>query len=454
VTLTIEKPTQRPYLPARSTNAAAIVPVCALFAIVYWSYKAQVFPTYAYEGFRFRKPQAVWLAAGLILSLVPLLWLPPRPRRPSSVTLWILYLFVVIPICALTPALPMRSEQWMLGLAVWSVAFLGITSLSQIPEVRRLPMPRIAGRRGRILTFILCLGAFFSLIAAFGFTIRSANLSAVYEQRLSFRGVLADVNPVLGYLVTWIQVVLAPLAITTGLARRSIPWATLGVSILVWAYFVTATRQSLVAIPFVIVLYWAGNRRTSGVGYASGALSLITLSAAGYAITGNLYALASISQRLFAVPGVLGGYYFDYFADRPPVLLRDGVGSLLSASPYPHEMTFQIGIEYLGRADANANVNVIADAFANFWFGGLFVAIVLAGLLVLLDAATTRIPLGATMATLALVLLALLNVGLTVVFLTSGFGLAVVILWLFGESLFEPRVGHGRTDATDASSRQ
>jgi hypothetical protein len=100
-------------------------------------------------------------------------------------------------------------------------------------------------------------------------------------------------------------------------------------------------------------------------------------------------------------------------------------------------MTYQIGLEYLGRAEANANVNVIADAFANFWFAGLVVAFVLGCLLWLLDAVTVRLPLGPTMASLVLVLLAFLNVGLTVAVLTSGFGLSIVMLWLLGPGLFE-----------------
>lgn len=435
--VTMRVPTPRVRLPARVTNAAAIVPVCALFIIVYWSYKSQVFPTYAYEGYRFRAPDPAWLFAGLVLSLLPLLWLPTQPRRPSAVTLWIIYLFVVVPICCLTPALPMRSERWMFGLSAWSVVFLGIASLSQVPSVRPLPRPRLAGRRARWVVFLATVGTFLILIVTFGFAIGTPDFGAVYTQRLSFRAVLGETNPLLGYLVSWIQIVLAPVAIATALVRRSPLWAALGASILVWAYFVTATRQSLVAIPFGVVLFWAGNRRTNGTGYAVGGALLITTSAAGYAVTGNLYALASISERLFAVPGVLGGYYFDYFADRPPVLLRDGIGRLLSASPYPRATTYQIGLEYLGRADANANVNVIADAFANFWFAGLIVALALAVLLWVLDAATIRLPLGATMASLVLVLLALLNVGLTVALLTSGFGLVIVLLWLFGEGLFD-----------------
>jgi hypothetical protein len=200
----------------------------------------------------------------------------------------------------------------------------------------------------------------------------------------------------------------------------------------------------LVAIPFALILYWAGNRAASGAGYSFGGAGLIAVSASTYAVTGNLYALSSISERLFAVPGVLGGYYFDYFAGRPPALLRDGIGGLLSSSPYPRDITYQIGIEYLGRAEANANVNVIGDAFANFWFAGLIIALVLACLLWILDAATFSLPLGATMASLVLVLLALLNVGLTVALLTSGLGLAIVLLWLFGEYLFAP-VGADRT---------
>jgi hypothetical protein len=276
-------------------------------------------------------------------------------------------------------------------------------------------------------------------IASFGFALGSPSLSTIYTQRLSFRAELAGSNPLLGYLVTWSQVVFAPLAIATALWRKSISWMALGGTILLWSYFVTATRQALVAIPFAVILFVACGRRVRGVGYATGGAALIASSALTFSLTGNLYALGSISERLFAVPGVLSGYYYDYFANRPPVLLRDGVGGLFSASPYPREMTYQIGVEYLGRAEANANVNVIADAFANFWFAGWLVAVLLAVLLWMLDAATVRLPLGPTMASLVLVLLAFLNVGVTVALLTSGFGLMIVLLWLFGEGLFEAK---------------
>ena len=442
---TMQIPTRQVRRSPRVSNAAAIFPVCTMFVLVYWSYKAQVFPTYAYEGYRFREPDPAWLLGALILSLVPLLWLPAHPRRASAVTLWIIYLFAVVPICCLAPALPMRSERWMFGLAAWSVGFLGVASLSQVPRVVPIPGPRLAPRRARLVMLVACVTVFLVLIANFGFKIGSPDLSTIYTQRLSFRTILENSNPALGYLVTWSQGVLAPLAIAAALWRRSIVWMALGTSILVWAYFVTATRQALVAIPFAFILYWAGSRRMNGAAYAVAGTGLIAVSAATFAVTGNLYALGSISERLFAVPGVLGGYYFDYFADRPPVLLRDGIGGVLSSSPYPREMTYQIGLEYLGRAEANANVNVIADAFGNFWFAGLIVALVLACLLWLLDDVTVQLPLGPTMASLVLVLLALLNVGLTVAVLTSGFGLIIVMFWLFGAGLFdaEPRVVHG-----------
>jgi hypothetical protein len=116
----------------------------------------------------------------------------------------------------------------MFGLSAWSVVFLGIASLSQVPSVRSLPRPRFAERRARLVVFLGCVGSFLALIAAFGFSIGSAALADVYTQRLSFRQTLADTNPFLGYLVSWSQVLLAPLAIATGLVRRSVLWVALG----------------------------------------------------------------------------------------------------------------------------------------------------------------------------------------------------------------------------------
>ncbi|HZB40072.1 MAG TPA: hypothetical protein VE487_03860 [Ilumatobacter sp.] len=413
----------------------AAVAISALFALIAWSYYAQVSVVYGYEGYLRRPPDAVWMVAHLFLALLPLSWLPHRPERASTVTLWIMYLFTVVPICAVVPLIPVSNQATSALFAAWSVAFLSLASLGQLvrlPQILPSPMTGARGRRwfaaGAALLAIL-------LIRTFGLPLHLVTLSGAYEQRLAFRAALAEAPPAFGYLVAWSQSVVAPLILVSGIARRRPSWIAAGVAFFLWGFLINGSRQAIAATPFAVLLYLAGSRRVTGKTYAVGALLMLALSSILYGLSRNAYALGLIAERIFAVPGVLSAYYYDYFLGRSPVLLRDGIFSAASPSPYPRDMTYVIGDLYLGRADANANANVIADAFGNLWFGGLIAALVLAFVLWLLDAVTADLPLGPTMASLCLVLLALSNVGLTVVILTSGLGLMIVLYWLVGASL-------------------
>src|SRR5688572_15922066 len=80
---------------------AAVPVVAALHLVVFWSYREQVSVVYGYEGYVFEPAQFVWMAAGLALSLLPICWLPRAPRTASQIILWLLYLFVVVPTCAI-----------------------------------------------------------------------------------------------------------------------------------------------------------------------------------------------------------------------------------------------------------------------------------------------------------------------------------------------------------------
>lgn len=411
--------------------------VTALFVLIAWSYDSQVAVVYAYEGYLSRAPDPAWAVVNLLLALTPLLWLPLRPHRASSVTLWVLYLFTLVPICAVASLVPTRSQATSTLLSAWSVAFLFLASLGQhVRPGSVIPSP-LSGSRGRTLFAVGAVALAALLLATFGFPTRLLSLGGTSSQRLEFREVLADAHPSFGYLVTWSQTVVAPLLLVSGIARRRWAWVLAGGTFFAWWYLINGSKQALAAAPFIGLLYIAGARQARGSTYATAAISLLGVSVGGYAITGNAYALGLISERLFAVPGVLSAYYFDFFLQRPPVLLRDGLLSSASASPYTEQTTYLIGQEYLGRAAANANANVIADSFANFWFAGLVAAVVLAVVLWVLDSVTVELPTGPVAASLCLILLALMNVGLTVALVTSGMGLIIVCFWLVGHALFE-----------------
>jgi hypothetical protein len=294
--------------PRSGTRVRAVPVVIALFVLVHWSYRAQVFVVYEYEGYRFRPSELLWIVSSTVLAVVPVAWLPPRPSRPSQVMLWMLHLFVVVPTCAIATSIPGRSQQTMFLWASWSVAFLAIASLVLLPTPPRLPPSPLSARRARLSFLLAAVVLFVVLIVALGTPTQLVSLSGIYTQRLAFRATLATANPAFGYLVGWMQAVVAMLILGSAVARRSVLLAGFGVAVLVWAYAVTGSRQALVAVPFGLLLYFAAGRRVTGAGYALGASVLMATSAGVYALTRRAVGLGAVAERLFAVPGLLGSF--------------------------------------------------------------------------------------------------------------------------------------------------
>lgn len=416
-------------------RAATALGVVVLFLLTAWTYDHQVAVVYAYEGYLRQPADYAWLLVHLVLAALPVLWLPCRPSRASELALWIIYLFAVVPICAVLPYLPLQQPVVAAGLAAWSVLFLLVASWPlSVNGAQRPPSPFSAGHARFLFTFGgLAVGGL--LLVTFGIPESPLSFSSAYARRLTFRTALTQVHPFFGYLVTWVQTVLAPIFLAAAVARRNVVWLGLGGGLLIWGFLVNGSRQVLAMVPLGVLLYYAARRRAGSSSYVWGAAGLLGMSSVGYALTGNALLLGPVAERLYAVPGLLSGYYFDYFSGRAPVLLRDGIGSTLSQSPYPVDMTYLIGEVYLGRPEANANVNVVADAFANFWIAGLVIAAVLGLVLFAVDASTRGLEFGPVALSLTLLLLALVNVGLTVAFTTSGIAVAILIYWLLGEGI-------------------
>jgi hypothetical protein len=80
------------------------------------------------------------------------------------------------------------------------------------------------------------------------------------------------------------------------------------------------------------------------------------------------------------IPGLLTGFYFDFFSVNETVKL--GHSFLSSFVTYPYTLTpqFLIGEVYFGSAQTAANANIWADAFANFSYAGVIAFTIVLGL--------------------------------------------------------------------------
>ena len=87
------------------------------------------------------------------------------------------------------------------------------------------------------------------------------------------------------------------------------------------------------------------------------------------------------------VPGMLSGFYFEYFHNHGLALYSRNFLSGWTDSIYTKPPAFEIGYHYFGREETSSNVHFWADAFANLgYLAVVVVTLLLAVLLTVINA--------------------------------------------------------------------
>src|SRR6185437_6613284 len=138
-----------------------------------------------------------------------------------------------------------------------------------------------------------------------------------------------------------------------------------------------------------------------------------------------------IQERMTGMPGLLTGYYYEFFSDHPKALLGHSIFKSIVHYPYPLEPRQMIGYVYFHDSGMSANANFWADAYANFgYIGILCFTLLLAGVMWLYDSSSAGRNLTVTALVIALPAFAVANSGLLTSLLTHGIGLAMVLMYL------------------------
>ena len=136
-------------------------------------------------------------------------------------------------------------------------------------------------------------------------------------------------------------------------------------------------------------------------------------------------------RRLIATPGLLTGYYLDFFSQNPKALLGHSILRSVVDYAYQYPPAIQIGFTYFGDPSISANANLWADAFANFGFAGIFGFTFLLGLVMwLFDSVAQGRSQRLTSLLFGMPAFFLTNTALLTSLLTHGIGLVLLIVYL------------------------
>jgi hypothetical protein len=411
--------------PAR---AATIAGALAYAAALDWAYTSHFAPLYAYSGMIDAGPSSTarLVVAGLVA--LPAAWLPISARRPSTIMLWSLYLTGYVP-TSVVPLFLKGDLSTVLPLNIALVSAMAILTL-----ILRLPAPRIPSPHLSLTAFtrlLVVLGLLCMLYIAVTFGIRPPpSLADVYTTRAEFAATQAGAAAG-GYIVPWAANAINPLLMALGIARRRPQLVVLGLLGQLLIFADTGYKSVFFSIVLVPLVYFALSRASRSFGLVAilGTPAVLVFAV----VASSLPALSlglTLARRVFAVPGHLGWYYYEYFSGHPQYHLSQSFLSWLSDNPYNMDPPLVIGSVYF-RSGVDANANMWADGFANFGFAGIIAFTIVCGLVLLVvDGLGHGRDVRVTGPLLAIAGLALGSTGLFTTLLTQGLGLGCVLLAL------------------------
>lgn len=406
-----------------------LVYALALAAVDFWL----IAPSFSYLGFTAVTPTLGATAALTVSYILAASRLPVSWERPSTLIYWMLFALVVAPIHVVPAFMAERmTPTWAMVFSISGAFFL----LGFVYSIRPVAIPRPALPKNVywLLVVAIWLGLGAVVVTQYGFHFQFVSLADIYEVRSEFRDVEADMSRVSKYALPWLGFVIAPLGMAHGFLTKNYLFVGAGVLTELFLVGVTGFKSllfsSLLVAALVVLIFTTELKKIGRRIPALLAGSVIGVFLFDW-LTNGVFLSSIFIRRLILTAGINTNYYFEFFWDRPKAQLGHGVLASWVDYPYPAVPAKLIGLVYYGTDQTNANANLWADAFCNFGIAGVIgFTVLLAALLIAIDATAVNLPRALAMIVLAMPALSLSNSALLTTLLTHGVVLAVVLLYL------------------------
>lgn len=402
-------------------------------AVLLWSYRDVITANFAYYRYDFTVTNPGLFAMGIVLALLPTLWMPRRLSRPSILAYYMLYLMVhvpvvLVPLCTYTID-PVRVFPFSIA-ATFCFWLVGCSHHFRLVDIRLCSIDRVAFWA---IVGLATLGSLLLITYYFGFHLQVHSLTDVYGVREEFIDKLSRAGPLTAYIVIWVANVICPFLLISGLMRRNVSSIVVSLVSLLLIFSITGLKQVLFSLPFLVTLFFVLRMKKSNF-----VILTIGLSAACVVVSvvdkfyGDLLWSSLFVRRTLLTPGLLAGFYHDFFSDNEKLWLSHSVFRWFLSYPYETRITYIIGETYLGSRDCGANVNFLADAFANFGYLGMVCfSGVLAFVFWFYDCIAKKIEYSMAALLLAIPAFSLSNCALLTVLATHGLGPLLVLMYCY-----------------------
>jgi hypothetical protein len=413
---------------ASTARAATLTAALAYAGVLVWGYTEHFSPLFAYQGLIDSRPAPSAILVVVALAAVPATWLPLSAERPSTIVLWFIYLIGYVP-ATVVPLLLTGDLETVVPFALALLAAIAIAALIVRLPPASVELPHLAP--AAFMWLLVALALLSSIYIAASFGIQSLpSLGEVYDTRAQFNTELGGAVGA-GYIIPWAGNAINPMLMAFGIAQRRIPLVALALAGQLLIYANTGLKSVLFSIALVPLVFVAISvaRRSFGLVAAVAAPAALVGGVIANSLTGD-WSLV-LARRIFATPGQVGWYYWDYFSAHPPYQLAHSFLSGFFSTPYTVDPPALIGHAYFPDANPSANASLWADAFANFGLAGIFGFTVVLGLVLLvIDGLGRGRDARVFGPTLAVAGLSLAESGLFTTITTLGLGVGCVLIAL------------------------
>lgn len=410
-------------------------------------------PLFGYQGLFYRSASTWTQIEVLALILLCTAVLPVRYRQPSDGVLYMLLPLVVIPVLTVAATDVIFADVAGDLMVSISGAYLLLAAIAMVPRRPWNRAGRLTLQQVWLVAGLLSIVSYTMMFATFGVQFKLLSFSDVYGVRAVFD---EGGSGLLTYLLSWQANVINPFFIVRGVQSRRIMPVLAGALGDFLIYTTTGYKSVPLSVFSIAAILFLLRRKASsgkppaiGTGIGLAFAALVTVAYAIDTVNHSFIWTSIFVRRMTLVPGVNTGDYFQYFTfvASKTHLAYGGIGALTGAhSATPPAQ--QIALAIYNSTTGDPNVNIWADAYANFGHAGVIAfTLVLAAFLWFYDRVAQNAD--RQMATIFITVssLSLANSALFTCLLTHGMLLALLLIMLCPQ--IAPQAGETRGRQVD-----
>ncbi|HBC3535259.1 TPA: hypothetical protein KDZ66_004214 [Vibrio vulnificus] len=265
-----------------------------------------------------------------------------------------------------------------------------------------------------------------------------SDISELYNIRGEFREITSNVPSFARYVFSWSSKIVVPILLVYGLAKKNNIVILLALTFGLLLFSATGLKSIFLGTIVTYISWMVLSRVHVSFNFLSILICVIILLSLALHEVGYWQFNAIIIRRVLVIPGLLTGYFIDYFSNNEFTYLAYSIFSGVFDYKYDVTPPFVIGEFYFGRNDMSANASYLASAFGDFGYSGcILFTVILAIVYRNLDFWAEKIK--ATPEVSAIILLptwALVDSSLITVLFTHGLLIIVLFAFFLPKSFF------------------